>query len=315
MSTYKPSILLTTLLCTTPLTGARFFKPPKPNVPDPPAPNVPKINDPYHPAPNTPWVLEPNVPPRIPPQEMVKLNMAPINKKFDAMDAVEMVGSMPALVSAILATPTVEDSSLNSAFSPTSALPSSTFSSSSFPIESFEYCTSYARILSSCASATPGFYQASATAQASCACYSTSTLPSNSCTKDERLVATPTLATTRLDNPAIICRAFMVDLGYTNVAEALSGRMKTSNSTDGILLGQDFCKNVDEGIKAKGNSTRGLGQTGQPSAYRVCAGLVGSSDNTQVQSGVRGLVLARFDFGVLAGYSVVVAAMSWVVFT
>jgi hypothetical protein len=93
------------------------------------------------------------------------------------------------------------------------------------PTTSFAACTSYAKVLSTCASATEFFYALNATAQASCACYSAPPQLCSSGTPVARQTTVATLAAGVFDNNAKACHDYFSEQGYENVAMVLSGAL------------------------------------------------------------------------------------------
>ncbi|KAF2742277.1 hypothetical protein M011DRAFT_490673 [Sporormia fimetaria CBS 119925] len=159
-------------------------------------------------------------------------------------------------------------------FTPTTTLPAASFAA----------CTDYAKAVSSCASATPGFYQQGAPQQASCLCYSTPTETTIECTGTVTPIATanPSL-NFAVDENASLCHGFFEKQGYENVAKVLEGRIGEQPA-----LGANFCKNVDEDLKgAGGNSSLGLSQTIEdPRNFQVCAPqprVVGSGNRVELR--------------------------------
>lgn len=113
----------------------------------------------------------------------------------------------------------------------------------------FDACQSFAHILSSCASKTPSFYSLKPTAQASCACYTTSTPTACSKSNMTFAYATPGLSRNTFDVPSYECRNFLLAQGYSNVAQVLS----SSNNTDNVTLGAGFCGNMAAKMVMKSN--------------------------------------------------------------
>ncbi|KAF1949713.1 hypothetical protein CC80DRAFT_254229 [Byssothecium circinans] len=155
--------------------------------------------------------------------------------------------------------------------------------STTLPSISFKACTSYAKMLSSCASATTSFYSLAPTVQASCACYSTPTT-SRACTetKQAEVTGAPSLAIAAFDNNADACFSFFSLQGYSNVAKALDTETIVSNTT-GVDpqvagLGKGFCAKVDAAVKARSNGTwstkQGLSASGKSMVWTDCKGLV-----------------------------------------
>ncbi|PSN72385.1 hypothetical protein BS50DRAFT_583928 [Corynespora cassiicola Philippines] len=148
------------------------------------------------------------------------------------------------------------------AFSPTTTLPTSSFAA----------CTDYARIISSCASATPSFYDLHPTDQASCACYTpttearycsiaplTTSVPNPTVISEgEQNVAFSTLAPALVDDAAYTCYDFFYAQGYHKLAGLFSGIDVVRNETK---LGADMCANINAGIVDQATATASTSYT------------------------------------------------------
>ncbi|KAF2732284.1 hypothetical protein EJ04DRAFT_608505 [Polyplosphaeria fusca] len=274
--------------------GVPIPKPPKPVdpveplVPKPPS-NPGRIPE-FGPANTVPNPVNPNLQvPAVPQQQDISHKMDKLEDALDTIgEVVDVVKDLleqqnSALVSAFLATPSctwpTQSAAESNILSPVGSMPECTSAQISFtptttlPTTSFAACTTYAQILSACASDTSSFFSLDPTAQASCACYSTAIPNSNSCTKDETVTILPTLAPSRFDDVANDCLDYVKVQGYKNVAKALAGI--ENNQT---VIGAGFCKNIGDGVKMMSNATatssRGLQATGIPQQYHVCAGLL-----------------------------------------
>lgn len=178
------------------------------------------------------------------------------------------------------------------------------------PPQSFAECSSYAKVVSSCASATRSFYSLNPTQLAACVCYSTPATVATTglggpvCTGTVEAVVTgaPTLALQNFDKKASACFSYFSAGGYTNVAAMLGG---TSNNqsvptaathSNATALGPGFCSKVDADVKRAGAS---LAPTLQDMTWTDCKGLRGSN---QVTNGA-GVTLNGFDHAVFVSSS------------
>ncbi|KAF2684155.1 hypothetical protein K458DRAFT_431736 [Lentithecium fluviatile CBS 122367] len=230
-------------------------------------------------------------------QEKIELNMGKVEQNLRiAGDVKEVAQVMLEVVSAILEDPDCADEGdcPKPAFAPTTTLPTA----------SFEKCTSYAAVLSACASATPAFYALAPTVQASCACYTHTSFtmdcsgPAETMTK----TATATFAAQIFDIPANVCRDYFRRQGYEALNKALDGTQ--GNST---VLGAGFCQNLDSEVRNQGNRSVGLKPALETVWVKSCAAF--PTSKAQAASGATGLALTRFDRYVLTMLTIAISTV------
>lgn len=187
------------------------------------------------------------------PQAQINSNMGTLEQKIARnKDLVIEAGfTMMDVVSAILATPQTTQfaSQVEATATPTITVPST----------SYNACRSFASHVRSCASATTSFYYLPAASQASCACYTTESSRYFSCGPSSQQVAYPSvLAKDIFDYHAGTCHNYLGALGYSNAANAMSGRSANGNKT---VLGAGFCDRIDDEEKKARNGSIGLSPT------------------------------------------------------
>ncbi|CAI6234049.1 unnamed protein product [Periconia digitata] len=291
-----------------------FVKPPK-NVPD--GPEAPPIRPPVPP----PVVVgSPGSGSRVSGEEAqvgIQYKMGNLERKLKPVE--EGIGALTDIVSAVLenvdcSPPTrigQDAKTCDAEFTPTASV----------PVESFAACSSFAQIISSCATATTSFYSLDATAQASCACYSTPATrsaggPVCTGTKQAQVTAAPTLAISDFDGKAASCFSYFSAQGYNNIAAVLGGSnnqsLPTGSAGSQAVLGTGFCKKVNDGAKSS-NGSVGLDPSLRNIVWTDCAGLVGGSESNQVTNAA-GVALNDFDRGAMLVFTVFVTLLSVFVF-
>lgn len=279
--------------------------PPKPIVPKPivPKPIVPIINPPK------PVGIGEYIPPAQ--QTILQSNMQLLEARLDTIQEVLNIGTE--LISAILATTSSSDSTARPATDTPTRISTPTPASSNaitLNVNLFPACKSYARTLSSCVSATPSFFSLDPTHQASCACYTLSSISTGSC------ASVPTLVTAAEN--AEDCRGFFQVNGFSGIASVMDD--------EGRVEGVGFCSALDEELRAKdgaglatGTVTR-LEETLRPTACTVSregptqtvAKAVGAAGRVRCGAADGGVLVSRVETAVM-GYADVIQ-MAFIVF-
>ncbi|PVH97115.1 hypothetical protein DM02DRAFT_658551 [Periconia macrospinosa] len=246
-------------------------------------------------------------------------NRLEVEKKYGVVrEGPEVMKNVADLVSSVLDKEECQDSDVHNATNPcTSASFKPT--TATVPPQSFAQCSSYAKIISSCASATSSFYSLNATAQASCACYATpvtiaSTGPVCTGTKQAQVTGAPTLAIRNFDDKANACFSYFSAQGYNNLAAVLGGSSSQPTGSQGNqpALGSGFCSKIDADVK-KGNGSSGLGPSLKSMVWTDCKGLVNPEAEGATKS--MGVVLNSFDRIILLTSLPFVSVLSLFIFT
>ena len=260
MQISKLSSLLSLLIvhCTN-VTAIPPIKPPRVDPPE--IPSIPKPGGRPNYIPAEPYIGNDMSPAQ---QTAVASNLQLVEQRLEAVQSALDIGI--ALVDAILPTQT----SLNWADLATmTAKPTETANViRTLDVSLFSACKSYASTLSSCASVTSDFFSLDATQQASCACYTLSTLSVGSC------ASVPMLKTA--SHNAELCQSFFNQNGFSEIASVMSDA--------GRVEGVGFCGGLSR-QQAQNATMTGLAETLEPTACTISRLATPSATVTEATGG------------------------------